>query len=1370
MYDLLKIWALILHLTLFCPLTWGQGNEYVVNVDHYQVADGLSHREIFDIHQDEKGFIWLATKYGLNRFDGQKFKWWTKEKNQLSNNSIHFIHEDADGILWLFTNENWYHSHMPQDLSWVDSKSGQVISIEERFGVSIPFSIDEVVSFVANDEGQLFFNLKNGSLYTYHGGGKFSRSKNQFTSFYLEACSEGGKVWGYTGQDIDQLEELIELDGEGNVLNRYAMTPSEKWLNIMPSDDPDNLWFSSYIHDALEIYTIDAEGERQVYHNELMRESLDAVYPFWDKKIYRQNNTGHFWFKGDDHLQVIHPDEGLIYDFGKNEEKLLQARIHTIFFDREGLVWMGSENGLFRVELRTNQFSRHLYLPYDSYQSTDGYSCRGIWANDQEVWVNSYKGRRIISLEDKSVESLPKIPYRKNNGILSHTGYYPLSIKKDDDGGVWCGEYILMHRDSEGIESYFKWEREVKSEPSTWSLFSDDSGKIWLGTDRGIGFLDAEKGLLAFDKKLNDVHDLRKGTIHAFVESKSGHIWMCTTVGLFAWEPEKGIIGYWSPEADGKYFIPHENVFHLFEEEEGKLWLATGGGLIRLSIDGGEDVEGHFEHFTIADGLSNNTLYAVYEDERENLWMSSDYGIIRFDKTNREAKAYLPRDGVTHHEFNRISHFQASDGTLYFGSLNGVTSFHPSDFYSEKEEFNAPLCITDFQQFDGQKNELVNRTVELLKSQKIILGPSDRFFRLEFSLLDYRDTDKIRYAWKIEGHDEGWNHFSENFLRVSGLPPGDYVLKIKGQSSNGQWSDKEIKVPIVVQRAFYAKPGYWAVCVIVILGAVFYYYKWRTMAFKKRQEELEEAVQQRTETIIQQADELAQLDHFKSRFFANVSHELRTPLSLMLGPIGSALKDNKLDPKTFSYLKLAQVNGKKLLELVNEILDLSKMESGRLALEEQPVQVLPFLRRLLSQFESNANIRGVDLTFSYQAEKDLWVKLDEPKFEIIWNNLLSNALKFTPRGGKIEVEFSSKEQSLQLSVADNGQGIHPGDLPHVFDRFFQSKQANMPARGGTGIGLSLCREYANLFGGKVSVDSQLGEGSRFTFDFPKKEIIGGVQHEVELNEEISLAPNFGEASSDASISASMAKLKKLLIVEDNVDLRHYLKMVLGERYQVKAVENGKLALDYLYAQNDCSLIISDVMMPVMDGFQFLEKLKSEDRWRHLPVIMLTARAELRDKLKALRTGVDDYMLKPFNEEELLTRVDNLLFHTENRSLGKEEGMSSNEPRLAAADAEWLEEQEQLLMDRLSNTKFTAAMWAAEAAVSERHLQRKIKNLTGLSPYQYLTEARLLKARTFLEDGRYKTVSEVAYAVGFSNAQSFTRNFRKRFGRVPSGYF
>jgi signal transduction histidine kinase/DNA-binding response OmpR family regulator len=529
--------------------------------------------------------------------------------------------------------------------------------------------------------------------------------------------------------------------------------------------------------------------------------------------------------------------------------------------------------------------------------------------------------------------------------------------------------------------------------------------------------------------------------------------------------------------------------------------------------------------------------------------------------------------------------------------------------------------------------------------------------------------------------------------------------------------------------------------------------------------------------IEKQASQLRNLDAAKTRFFANVSHELRTPLTLMTGPVDSLLKKGQFSAEETQLLKMVARNGQQLQQLINSILDLQKMEAGKMDLQAKPTPLATFFSTHLGQFESLATSKEIDYAIDIDLAAEAVAELDQEKCRQILNNLLSNAFKFTPRGGCVCAAVALKGKELHLEVSDSGPGIHPDDLPYVFDPYFQTTRPEKPIEGGTGLGLALCKEYAQLFGGQIVVRNNPEKGASFSLSFPLRltEQLPAAKTEAVHATDAVFEPMRPAATlRTAATQGNAQERPTLLIVEDNAELRDYLSLILRDQYQLVLAADGQEALDYLLPDSEsaaapCQLILSDLMMPRLDGYQLVERLKSTDATRHLPVVMLTARADARDKLKALRLGVDDYLLKPFQEEELKVRIANLLRNQAVRLAASppEPAPAAADPLLSPSDQEWLARFEGYVQDNIDSDILSVSGLAYEFTMSESTFNRQLKRLIGLSPGQYLKEVRLDQARCLLENRTYDSVEQVASAVGYGDYRSFSRSFKQRYGKLPS---
>ena len=726
------------------------------------------------------------------------------------------------------------------------------------------------------------------------------------------------------------------------------------------------------------------------------------------------------------------------------------------------------------------------------------------------------------------------------------------------------------------------------------------------------------------------------------------------------------------------------------------------------------------------DNSSRNTQN-VLTDNRGTTWMGTQNGLYCFDG-------------------HRLVHFDKSTGLPFL---------QITEIYEDAEGWlwlyhgcnNTPGCETDLAFFHPFTNAVLTFKERFVNAY-ITAGQIHRIHHTGGHL--YFEANNRHYAWNPE---QGLHEISHQQL-----------------------------------RSFYFQSRFIVPVAAFLVAALFIGFRWWVGGNRAKQETLESAVreatknyQQNNSRLSQELKELKRLDQMKSRFFANVSHEFRTPLSLMIGPIDSMIESRQLGNQNHTLATLVRQNAQNLLKLVNELLDLNKLEAHKLILAEKNVGIYFLLQRILSAYESHAQRKRVQFEFNCHLDKYLQVRLDADKFEKILNNLLSNAFKFTPENGHIRVFFTDTGSHFQLKVHDNGEGILPEDLPHVFNRFYQSSRHGRKA-GGTGIGLALSRELAKLMEGKLWVESEPGNGSTFYFRFPKKQVLGSSNVAFNVNQAEPTASFYHAISREVEVSEGRTvkgqenNNPSILVVEDSYSMRRYLQTMLQENFQVRVAENGKSAFALLNTNDLPDLIISDIMMPEMDGYQLLEKIKSSSAFRQVPVIMLTARVEMADKLKALRNGVDDYMLKPFEKEELLVRIENLLHHARNRKPSVEKVAFTRVATLAVAqssftqeDRYWLEKLEAEVLKRLKSFDFSVSELAQALVTNRWQLNTRIKALTGLTTQRYIQEVRLNRAKKLLENRAVESVKRVAYAVGMKDVKYFSRQFKKRFGKLPSTY-
>ncbi|MCE7996296.1 MAG: response regulator [Roseivirga sp.] len=1361
-------------MSAFCLLLWslalsGQQNQatYNLEVQHWGVEEGLSHRRVESIFQDSRGFIWVGTANGLNRFDGHQFQTFTKERG-LAGNEIHYLFEDAEGWLWVSSAPNTQDN---QTLAFIHVKTNEVLSVEERFGEKFPFDPQNFISALTKSDGSIY--LTAGTELFQYKDEQFSLIKTFGNPFILNGFDNDRQTLLGHIKAPNGIIELIELKGT-EVLSRE---PFQSLINVFYAfyDYEGNCWVR--IDRDLQLRERGQKDFKPVSWEKLLDES--RIEPDFEKYLIPYK-PGEYVFFDKEFLFVLRPGSKFRLDIGKLHPEVFKAHVLGVFIDRQQNLWFATEFGVYRVKLEESPFTNYLNSPLDEYNAQTTFSTLGISATDDELWVNGLnQDQFLINLKDGSKQEVSlKGVYADPNASVDPIVLYPI-LKTGQNEFLTADLNLVRYKNGKVVKAY-RW-KPGEGFDKSWSIYEDED-QIWLGLyDGGLGIV--EKGKIVRFKAYNEFELLAGSQTYRFLKWNDAHTLLATTTGIYVLNDEKGIVQRFWSGADESQRIPFDKIYHINKDPEDPnlLWVASaGGGLFKLQLaQDGLSIQS-VEQFTEAEGLSNNVLYAVYPDDHGQLWLPSDYGLMRFDRNSNAVSGFTTSDGLPWNEFNRIAHYQAENGQLFLGTMNGVTTFHPRDFLNVSDAFDAPLQITAFKQFSGETNALEDRTAELLVNGNIVLEPDDNLLILNFALLEYEEASRIKYSYQLKGQSDDWVYLNSSELRLSGLAYGKYTLNIRAQGSSGEFSTQRLSIPVLAKSPFYMQWWFITLSLLMFFLSVYLLFRYRTKSLRKRQRELVQQVQKRTEkiekdkqVIATQANELKSLDELKSRFFANVSHELRTPLTLIVAPVQEILAKQNLDEDLKTSLNLVSKNSRRLQGMVNEILDLSKFEAGKMTIHKASVNWYGFLNQLYTTFDSLAMSQKVDYSLTFEGSKEAAVRIDKSKVETVFNNLLSNAFKFTSAQGSVSVLAGIDQNHIWLHVNDTGRGISKEDLPHIFDRYFQTKDSKQAAQGGTGIGLALTRELVKLMEGEITVESVPRQQTTFRVQFPAEVLVAQVAEIPEPGLSLAAATFDDEPSIEQAV-AIHGQGDTILLVEDNPDLRLFVSGILEEYYSVVTAAHGQEALEMLAAHADIKLIVSDIMMPIMDGFQLLDKLKSTADYKNLPVIMLTARAELQDKLKALRIGVDDYLTKPFIKEELLARIDNLLQNARGREEARLFEPVAKESPLAVEeeDAEikaWLDKLEAVVLKNIELSEFGIDDIADEMATSKRQLYRFIKEHIGLTPLQYLKDFKLNYARQLLEEKKVNAVKVAAYSIGYPNVVYFRREFKKAFGRLPSDY-
>lgn len=1103
----------------------------------------------------------------------------------------------------------------------------------------------------------------------------------------------------------------------------------------------------------------DAE-KRQFGGSTVANLRIDTAGRFW---VLVQSQTAQFSPLDGRFTRVAAPPEGLalpntftsmvegvwrrrwrLFDRPRRLERLGSGEVYTLdgatlvydILEADEEVWVAAFEGLYKITPRRSLFSTIFSEPVDLQKGpATGNSCYGIAESGDWLWVVSGDLYRTPVRAPGRMERV----YEKRE-VLG--GYNMIA---DRQGWLWTGQYSrTFSRWSPAAP--FRWEGvavpQAYKQAEIHSYLELPDGKMLAACADGLAEVDWRAG-----KVVPVLADTIRSAWHGWMDT-DGSVWVGTNSGLFHISAQGGAYRLLGHYHTGNYPGLGSNKIISIHEAAGFLWLGSDAGLIRFPV---KNPNLKAKVFTTADGLPNNKVYYALP-ERDFLWCGTDWGLARVslasvanDDAVPDIRSFHMDDGLPHEEFNTLSFHQSKvTGKIYLGGLNGVTVFDP-DNLRDLPTKNPPLVLTEYEKYDQRRDSMcLVATAHTAVAMPIVLNHYDQFLTLRFALLDYADPRRNRYLYRLEGYEKRWNtaNSGSNFAHYSALPPGHYLFRVRAADHNGNWGRQEIEVPIVVLQAWYRTWWAWSLYVFAALGLGWAFYRQRlNRARLAAQLQLEFA----------RATHLEEMDKFKSRFFTNITHEFRTPLTVILGMADRLPSDN-------AAVGMVKRNAERLLGLINQLLDLAKLESQTIQLAYTRGDVVAYVRYIAESLHSFANAQNILIQVESEQVR-LEMDYDPERLQQILHNLLSNAINFTPSGGRVTILLASEAGMLRLRVADTGVGIAPEDLPRLFDRFFQAGNSEHAKTGGTGIGLALVKELIGLMGGNISVESVLGQGTIFTVHLPL----------VAFS-----APSNGGVS-QAFVPTSDNGRPLILIVEDNPDVVAYLGACLAADYRLDYAYNGRAGLEKALELVP-DLLLSDVMMPEKDGFELCEAVKNDLRTNHVPVVLLTAKVGVESRIAGLRRGADAYLAKPFHEEELRVTVAKLLEgrrllreHFQRQLLAKESPPQWEAPSGAeGAEHAFVQAVRAAVEADLGNPDLGPADICRKVGMGHTNLNLKMNALTGMPVTQFIRALRLQKAQTLLRTTD-QTIAEIAYEVGFNDPKYFTRVFTEAFGMPPSAY-
>ncbi|AUP80480.1 hybrid sensor histidine kinase/response regulator transcription factor [Flavivirga eckloniae] len=1368
--------------------------------DHITTEDGLSQSDINSIYQDPQGFMWFGTHEGLNKYDGYNFTIYNPDSNNpnsINSNLIFSITGDEEGNLWLGTTgkglsyfdkslEKFTH-FLHEEGNDNSLKNNHISAVyrdkKNRLWVGTIDGLDLVDLNKPKDSIQFqHFNLEHDRLIAGFGD-------NNIYSIFEDSK---GQVW------VGGLRGLYKLSRNQNGDIYFRLVNSLIGMNRLSvrSISEDN-YGRLLIGTTIGLYILRKHNDS--HRVELITSGFINNILIENDNIWMGTNNGLLFYDNSD--ETKNPQFLAQFAYNPQDPNSLSKNIvKSLAKDITGIIWVGTNGGgVNKFDPKRKKF-KHVKktlnpssLSYDKIRSMFEDSNGTLWIGTEGGGLNMLLPNDSTNLEFK-------------NFMAIQSPFVTIEIKREDKKILLIGAentpglFELDITDPEKVkESDINVFQPVSG--SIFAILEDRRKNIWIGTyNGGVNRLLYNKSTKSYKQDVlshvkTDSSSISNNIIRNILEDRKGNIWFATGYGLCKLTPEEAVKNkpkfttYKNIPSDSRS-ISHNYILELFESENGDIWIGTlGGGLNRLiqSKDGSSD---RFESYkTENSGLPNNVIKGILEDEENNLWLSTNKGLSKFDPIKNIYRNYDINDGLQSNEFQELARLKRKNGELLFGGINGYNTFFPRDIKDNKEE--AKTIITNFSISNEQINigEYVNGRIILDKDineiEEIQLKYKENSFSFEFAALHYASPRKNQFAYMLQGFDKDWIYTTSNkrFATYTNLEPSIYTLKVKASNNDGIWDSTPSEIKIRVIPPFWRTNFAYFFYSLIIIGFLLLFRMFTIIrTTKKHQLEIEHFEKKKTD----------ELQRIKLEFFTNISHEFRTPITLIKGPLKYLQKNVGLLDKEVVHeqYRLIQKNSDYLLRLVNELLDFRKINQGKMRLVMRKSNIARFIKEICEPFQFL--VRKKQISFNLIAsDEELETWFDHDALEKIMSNLLSNAFKFTPEGGDISVEISlSKDigvnefdenemNFVKIEVKDSGVGIEESKLPNIFERFYTDKDNSNPK--GVGIGLSFTKDIIELHQGIIEVESTPNKGTTFIVQLPVErkayegipEIsckdVSEVDFHVRTSESDSMAISINDELVDSNLSQIRSKLPVLLIVDDNPDIRSFVKRVLGEKYNVYEAENGKEGFE-LANKLMPNIIVTDIMMPIMDGIEFCEEIKTKKETSHIPVIMLTAKLSQETEIKGLKTGADAYIRKPFDVELLELKLTNILKIREElrKRFNREISLQPQEVTVTTMDERFLQQAIEIVEKNMMNTDFSVEMLVKEMGHSRSNLYLKFKEITGLSSSEFIRNIRLKRAVQLFEKSDF-SVKEIMYMTGFNTASYFAKCFKKQFGVIPSEY-
>lgn len=1404
--PILQLVYLTLSLLFFASTICNAQNSH--RFEHLTTENGLSQSDVNVIFQDTDKFMWFGTHDGLNRYDGYNFSVFkpdTKNIKSISSNLIWKIIDDDKGNLWIGTTGGGlsYFDRKTEEFINFKNNPNNVHSIASNY-ITLLFRDSSNRLWVGTSQGidmtdlsKPIDSLKFNHYNLYQNSAEPTRNSNNVSTFYEDKMHQ---VW------IGGIYGLSKLsrDSNGDIyfqsINNLIGLPTIN-VKAIAEDSNGNLILGT--NSGLYRYSPNADKDQLQY---IQDGSYNAV-SISNNHIWAGTDNGLYEFSNAIESKIPKLLNHYIYDPKNPNYSLSKNAVKSLFIDHTGIIWVGvNGGGVNKLDPNSKEFS-HIKKSLDE-ASLSNDKIRAIFEDsEQNLWIGTEGGGLNLIRKKEITKDYNKFTHlTKINRVFAIEEIELKNSKKLFIGGEYSPSLFeidltktknITDDDMVSISDLYS---------SVFSILQDKDKNVWIGTYNG----GVQRWLINEDgdtftkdqlKQIDNVeYSIANNIIRDIFQDSKGNIWFATGNGLS--KLAKNQIRSKTPKFESFKNIPndettisHNYILTVFESKSGDIWIGTFGGGLNKMITSSNGKNVRFKTYSEKNGLSNNVIKGILEDNQGELWLSTNKGLSKFNPDTETFQNYDVNDGLQSNEFSELTAFKTKEGLMLFGGVNGITAFNSKDITSNK--IKAETVFTNFSIFNKPISigEKINGRIILPESintiDEIELKYSENSFSFEFAALHYAASSKNKYAYKLEGFNDDWIYTTSDnrYATYTNLEPGTYTLKVKASNNDNIWAETPVELKINVIPPWWQTILAKIIYLLMAIGLLLAFRRFTIIrSTEKHQLELEHLEKEKHEEI----------HRLKLEFFTNISHEFRTPLTLIKGPLDYLLKkgDKITGKEAQDQYNLMKKNTDYLLRLVNQLLDFRKMDHGKMNLNLSKSNIVTFIQEIGEPFQFLSRKKNIE--FEIKSSKEVissW--FDPDAVEKITNNLLSNAFKFTPENGTILLEIYDGndfvkpadidiniEQSkyVVLQVKDSGPGIPAHRLQHIFERFYTEIGITTHADiKGTGIGLSFTKNLVELHQGIIKVKSDSENGSTFIVWLPKEKETFESKKELNFHEVFepntyiskvdaeSHAISFMDDIIDQNMTRSRSKLPLLLIIDDNPDIRSFIKKGLGENYYIYEAENGEKGLE-LANKFIPNIVITDLVMPVMDGIEFCNILKSTKETSHIPVVMLTAKTSQEKEIEGLKTGADAYIRKPFDMELLELKLSNILKHREElrKRFNREITLQPNEVTVTSSDETFLQNAIEVVEKHMMNSEFSVELLVKEMNISRSNLYLKIKELTGLSSSEFIRNIRLKRAVQLFEKSDL-SVKEIMYMTGFNTASYFSKCFKKQFGVIPSKY-